>query len=129
MALRWAWRLRRMARVLGRDGVVLYFALRDPRTPRSTRAAIVAAFAYVLSPIDLVPDVPLVGWADDAAVLGLLLPWLVRRLPTPVREAAQSQAEALLARWWGKPAAARAVRARGSARVRAPRRRPPASPR
>lgn len=32
---------------------------------------ILAAFAvlYVLSPVDLVPDVPVAGWFDDAAVV------------------------------------------------------------
>lgn len=128
MALRWLWRLRKMARAVGRDGVVLFFALRNPDTPPATKAAIVAAFAYVLSPIDLVPDVPMVGWVDDAAVLGLLLPWLVRRLPGPVREAAQARAEQMFARWGGD-APATTVRAPDSARARAPRRRPRASPR
>lgn len=37
-----------------------------------TIAAIVGALAYLLSPIDVIPDcIPLIGYLDDAAVLGL----------------------------------------------------------
>lgn len=42
--------------------------------PFGTIAAIVAALAYVLSPIDAIPDfIPVVGYFDDAAVLALCL--------------------------------------------------------
>ena len=42
--------------------------------PFGTIAAIVAALAYVLSPIDAIPDfIPVVGYLDDAAVLALCL--------------------------------------------------------
>ena len=42
--------------------------------PFGTIAAIVGALAYVLSPIDAIPDVlPIVGYIDDAAVLALCL--------------------------------------------------------
>lgn len=34
---------------------------------------ILAALLYVVSPVDLVPDVPGVGWLDDLIVIGLLL--------------------------------------------------------
>ena len=37
-------------------------------------SAVVAALAYVLSPIDLIPDIlPLVGFIDDAMVVGACL--------------------------------------------------------
>ena len=42
--------------------------------PFGTIAAIVAALAYVLSPIDAIPDfIPVFGYLDDAAVLTLCL--------------------------------------------------------
>ena len=42
--------------------------------PFRTIAAIVGALAYVLSPVDAIPDVlPIVGYLDDAAVLALCL--------------------------------------------------------
>jgi uncharacterized membrane protein YkvA (DUF1232 family) len=43
------------------------------RLPWKTVAALSAALAYFLSPIDVVPDfIPLSGFIDDAAVLGLV---------------------------------------------------------
>jgi uncharacterized membrane protein YkvA (DUF1232 family) len=42
--------------------------------PYLTVGAIVFALIYVLSPIDLIPDfIPVVGYVDDAAVVGLCL--------------------------------------------------------
>jgi uncharacterized membrane protein YkvA (DUF1232 family) len=43
------------------------------RLPWKTVAALGAALAYFLSPIDLIPDfIPLTGFLDDAAVLGIV---------------------------------------------------------
>jgi len=84
----------------GRDGLALLFALRDPRTPALMKAAIAALALYVLSPIDLVPDVLLLfGWADDAALLMLGIPFLYRRLPPAVRAQAAARAEQLIGRF------------------------------
>ncbi|SEQ50196.1 Protein of unknown function [Solimonas aquatica] len=42
--------------------------------PWASIAAIVGALAYVLSPVDLIPDfIPVVGYMDDAMVVGLCL--------------------------------------------------------
>jgi len=48
-------------------------AARRYRLPWKTVGALSAALAYFLSPVDLVPDfIPLSGFIDDAAVLGLV---------------------------------------------------------
>lgn len=50
------------------------FSRRYTRVPKGTVAAIVGTLLYVLSPVDLIPDVlPVVGYLDDAAVLALCL--------------------------------------------------------
>lgn len=42
--------------------------------PWKTIAAIVGALVYFISPIDVIPDfIPVVGFLDDAAVIGLAL--------------------------------------------------------
>ncbi|HHO50951.1 MAG TPA: DUF1232 domain-containing protein [Deltaproteobacteria bacterium] len=46
----------------------------DPEVPAGRKGALVAGLAYVLSPIDLIPDtVPLFGWIDDLIVMTLAL--------------------------------------------------------
>ena len=41
----------------------------------------VFAVAYVVMPVDLVPDVvPLLGWLDDIGVVALVGAWLTRRI-------------------------------------------------
>jgi uncharacterized membrane protein YkvA (DUF1232 family) len=52
----------------------------DRRVPRGPRALLWVLLAYLLSPIDLVPDfLPMVGYADDAILVVLVLRHVVRR--------------------------------------------------
>jgi len=50
----------------------------DPRVPRSAKLVAGVAAAYLVSPLDLVPDfVPVLGQADDFTVVALALRQLV----------------------------------------------------
>lgn len=41
----------------------------DPALPRTVKIALAAALVYLLSPLDLVPDVvPFLGWIDDVLI-------------------------------------------------------------
>ena len=61
-----ALRLRREVRVYAR-------VVRDPRTPWAARVLLGAAVLYLLSPIDLVPDIlPVIGQLDDLIVVPAL---------------------------------------------------------
>jgi uncharacterized membrane protein YkvA (DUF1232 family) len=52
----------------------------DPEVPRSVRVRLWLLLAYLATPIDLVPDfVPVLGYADDAIVVSLVLRSVVRR--------------------------------------------------
>ena len=63
--------------------ILAWAILRDARTPASAKLATIAAILYVLSPVDLVPDlIPLLGWLDDGIVAMLLLKLAQRLLPT-----------------------------------------------
>lgn len=73
-------RLRRWARTLKREVGALWFAARDPRTPKLAKLVALATAAYALSPIDLIPDfVPVLGLLDDLILVPAGL-WLARRL-------------------------------------------------
>lgn len=56
--------------------------LRDPRTPIVPKLILGAAIVYVLSPIDLIPDIfPILGQMDDLAVITLGLEMFFRYVP------------------------------------------------
>ncbi|BBX99729.1 YkvA family protein [Mycobacterium seoulense] len=51
----------------------------DPELPRRIRIALLALIAFVVSPIDLIPDaIPVIGFADDVIIVGLALRWVSR---------------------------------------------------
>ena len=53
----------------------------DPATPRSAKVALVGLLAYLISPIDLIPDfLPGIGSLDDLIVVAIVLKWTGRRV-------------------------------------------------
>ncbi len=91
MAARTQWRDR--ARALRRDVMTLWFALRDPRTPRRARWLAALVVAYALSPIDLIPDfIPVLGYLDDLVLVPLGIALVLRMIPAHVIEACREQA-------------------------------------
>ncbi len=116
----WLLKIRRLAREIGRETLVLLFAVRDPATPMALKAACVALLAYLASPIDLLPDVPVIGWVDDLLVISLGVPYLIRKLPPAVYLRASAKADRLLASIGVGSAPKRASRAtRGAKQGRA----------
>jgi len=54
--------------------------LRDPRVPRRAKISLGIAAAYVVSPIDVIPEVvPVVGWADDVILIMFAVDSLIDR--------------------------------------------------
>jgi uncharacterized membrane protein YkvA (DUF1232 family) len=52
----------------------------DGSLPRGLRVRLWLMFAYLAVPIDLIPDfLPVVGYADDAIIVGVVLRSVVRR--------------------------------------------------
>lgn len=111
----WFLKMRRLARKAGREALILFFAVRHPDTPLPLKIAAGAALAYLLSPVDLIPDVPLVGFVDDLLVLSLGLPMLVGRLPPGVVAEAGARADKVLAAMGFRKAGAGAAAAAGAA--------------
>lgn len=66
----------------------------DAAVPRSVRVRLVLLLIYLASPFDLVPDfVPVIGYADDAVIVALVLRSVVRH----------AGPEALRSHWPGTP--------------------------
>jgi len=96
----WIARLWTLFKTAGRGGLLLLFALRDAETPRLIKFGIAALALYVISPIDILPDVALFfGWADDLALMMVGIPFLTRRLPAGVLNRASGKVERMLSRW------------------------------
>jgi uncharacterized membrane protein YkvA (DUF1232 family) len=59
--------------------VMIRRLIADPATTRRQRLVLGALVAYLLSPVDLVPDfVPVAGQLDDAVIVGLALRMVLR---------------------------------------------------
>jgi uncharacterized membrane protein YkvA (DUF1232 family) len=68
-----------LARFIPDCVVLVRRLLGDRRVPRGSRVMLAVLAAYLVSPIDLVPDfVPVAGHLDDAILLALVLRHLVR---------------------------------------------------
>lgn len=61
--------------------VMLRALVADPATPRRERWLLIGLFAWLASPVDLLPEfLPGIGPLDDIVVAALVLRWVVRRL-------------------------------------------------
>lgn len=61
---------------------LLWRAFRDPFTPGWLKLAMLAVPAYLLMPLDIIPDfIPVAGLLDDVIVIPLLVSWIVGMLP------------------------------------------------
>lgn len=83
------WRYLRLARLVVRLPTyarMVWGIMRDPRTPIGLKAIMGAALAYVVLPVDLIPDaLPIIGQADDLTVLLLTLDLFIHNAPPEVR--------------------------------------------
>jgi uncharacterized membrane protein YkvA (DUF1232 family) len=72
--------LREAARLVPDVARLVSRLARDSEVPTGVRVRLWLLLAYLVSPIDLVPDVlPVIGWADDAIIVVLVLRTVVRR--------------------------------------------------
>jgi uncharacterized membrane protein YkvA (DUF1232 family) len=82
------------AKRIKRDGVTLWFAGKNPRTPWYAKALGLFVVAYALSPIDLIPDfIPVLGYVDDVLLLPILVWLAVKLLPPEVLAECRAQAD------------------------------------
>jgi len=85
--------LKAWAETLKRDTCALYLASRDPRVSPATKFLIAVIVAYILSPIDLIPDfIPVIGYLDDLLILPLGIALVIRMIPKDIWQSCQQQA-------------------------------------
>ena len=62
--------------------MMLWRAFLAPETPLWLKGLMLLVPAYLVFPLDIIPDfIPLAGWLDDVVVIPLLVSWLVGLLP------------------------------------------------
>lgn len=78
-----------------RELLLVWAMLRDSRTPVVAKITAIVAALYVISPVDLVPDViPILGWLDDGLVAYLLFQLTQRLLPAELLASLKAKQEA-----------------------------------
>jgi uncharacterized membrane protein YkvA (DUF1232 family) len=86
----------RVARKLpfAEDLLAAYYCAFDRATPFQVKAALVGALAYFVLPADAVPDlIPMLGFADDAALLAGVIKLVSGHILPEHREAARRALE------------------------------------
>jgi uncharacterized membrane protein YkvA (DUF1232 family) len=72
------------------DLLAAYYCAFDRETPLEVKAALLGTLAYFVMPFDIVPDMmPILGFADDAAVLATALRLVADHLRPQHRAAAK----------------------------------------
>ncbi len=75
------------------DARRLWFALQHPQSPGWLKGGTALVLLYLLSPIDLIPDViPFFGVLDDVVLVPMAIRWMLSKLPAAVREHAEQRA-------------------------------------
>ena len=94
--------LKARANKLKTDIPALFLALKDKETPILAKIFAGIAVAYVLSPIDLIPDfIPVLGYLDDVIILPMLLVITLKFIPKDMIEKYRKEAQGM---WQsGKP--------------------------
>ena len=94
--------LKARASKLKTDIPSLFLALKDKETPILAKIFAGIAVAYVLSPIDLIPDfIPVLAYLDDVIILPMLLVITLKFIPKDMIEKYRKEAQGM---WQsGKP--------------------------
>ena len=69
------------------DAAQLWHAVRHPLAPGWLKWGTAGIVLYLVSPVDLIPDViPVIGLLDDMILVPLAIRWLLKHLPASIRD-------------------------------------------
>ncbi len=72
----------------------LYYAMDNPAMPSTLKLSVMASLAYLVCPIDAIPDfIPVLGYADDAGVLAATAAAVSSYVDEEVKAKARDKAE------------------------------------
>lgn len=91
--------LKRAAKELISKALELYYAAQAPQTPLWAKSAIYGALGYLISLIDVIPDItPLVGYTDDLFVITAALATVAAHITPSIKAEAERKVQA----WFGE---------------------------
>lgn len=71
---------------------LLYRGLDDPRIPFHVKILAFLIVAYIISPIDIIPDfIPILGLLDEVILVPIFLSFTVRLIPIEIRQEYEQQ--------------------------------------
>jgi uncharacterized membrane protein YkvA (DUF1232 family) len=77
--------------------MLLWRAFLAPETPAWLKGLMLVIPAYLISPIDFIPDfIPVVGWLDDAILIPIMVHLIVRMLPQPAPRTTRSDGSKII---------------------------------
>ncbi|MDR4441541.1 DUF1232 domain-containing protein [Bacillus cereus] len=86
--------MKKWARNLKKQLLVLYLAYRDERVPWYAKLFTMLVVAYAFSPIDLIPDfIPILGYLDDLILVPLGVYLALKLIPKEVLEDCKRKVE------------------------------------
>lgn len=74
--------------------LMVWAMLRNPAAPALSKLVVLLAAIYIVSPVDLIPDVlPVLGWLDDGVISMLLFKLAFKLLPKEMYNSLKAQFE------------------------------------
>ncbi len=80
-------KIREKGRELKSNVFLLYRSSRDPRMPLHVKILALLIVAYIISPIDIIPDfIPVLGLLDEVILVPVFLTFTVSLIPDEIRQ-------------------------------------------
>ena len=97
---------KQQTKALKQESYALAFAYQDNRTPWHAKFMIIITLGYLLSPIDIIPDlIPVLGYLDDLIIVPLLVTISIRLIPKEILTESREKAKQHMknkkkSAWW-----------------------------
>lgn len=89
--------IKEIKKQIKRDIPSLFIALKKNETPLLAKILSAVTVAYILSPIDLIPDfIPVLGYIDDLIILPLLVGLTIKLIPDEIFKQCRIESENLI---------------------------------
>ncbi|HMS27282.1 MAG TPA: DUF1232 domain-containing protein [Burkholderiaceae bacterium] len=88
------WKLGALWWKFKKEIMMVFAMLKNPASPAIAKLVAILAAVYIVSPIDLVPDIiPILGWLDDGIIAIILFKIAFKLLPKDLYDSLKAQFE------------------------------------